>query len=261
MKKYSQEVHDFIRDNVVGRRVKELAEMTNSAFGTEFTVNKMRAYMQNHNLRNGMPTHRLSCEPSKKYPAEIIAYIMVNYKGCGPTEMAERLNTEFGTHYTVQQLNSYYCNHHLLSGLTGRFEKGHVPINKGKKGCYAPGCEKSWFSNGHIPATTQPLGTVTLREDGYLWKKIAEPKEWKPMHIVVWEDANGPVPDGYIVTFLDGDKTNTAIDNLTLITRAESLELTRKKLRTSDAELTKTGILTAKLNIAASKAKKKGAEP
>jgi hypothetical protein len=74
---------------------------------------------------------------------------------------------------------------------------------------------------------------------------------------VLWEKKNGKVPEGYVLTFLDGDKSNITLDNLALISMAESLEITRSNLRSTNPEFTKTGILIAKVKIARSKRKRK----
>ena len=68
---------------------------------------------------------------------------------------------------------------------------------------------------------------------------------------------NGPVPEGKMVGFLDGDKDNCSIENLVLLDCAENLELTRRGLRFSNAESTKAGVAVAKLSVAA---KRKGKE-
>lgn len=51
--------------------------------------------------------------------------------------------------------------------------------------------------------------------------------------------------------FLDGDKANCSPENLHLVTMAESLAMTRRGLRTSDPELTRTGALIAKVECTA----------
>ena len=53
--RYPKEVHDFIRNNVAGRTAQELADMTNAAFGTNFTASTMKGYKANHKLRSGTP--------------------------------------------------------------------------------------------------------------------------------------------------------------------------------------------------------------
>ncbi|WP_430536892.1 HNH endonuclease signature motif containing protein [Lysobacter antibioticus] len=47
-------------------------------------------------------------------------------------------------------------------------------------------------------------------------------RDWQKVHRLVWEDANGPVPDGHFVVFRDGDKTNVSIKNLVLLPAADA---------------------------------------
>lgn len=179
---------------------------------------------------------------------EIKAFIYDNYKGCGPSEMAKTVNDKFNTNYTKQQLKNYYKNHHLNSGLTGYFEKGHIPENKGKKGCCAPGCEKGWFKKGHIPENHKLVGSQRITKDGYVEIKIAEPNRWVLKHRYVWEQNNGPIPKGFIVRFLDQNKLNCSIENLILVSRAEHIEITRRNLSFDEPELSRVGVGIAKLN-------------
>lgn len=95
-----------------------------------------------------------------------------------------------------------------------------------------------------------------MTTDGYPAVKIAEPNVWKLKHVLVWEAANGPVPEGHAIIFLDQDHTNTNLENLALVSRAELLELNRRELITSNAELTTTGILIARVNCKISKIKR-----
>lgn len=55
---------------------------------------------------------------------------------------------------------------------------------------------------------------------GY-WVGSVAPKKIKRMHIYVWEKHNGPVPKGYLVHHIDGNKGNNSIENLRLVTRGE----------------------------------------
>ena len=56
---------------------------------------------------------------NRVYTQDIREYIEANYKGCGPKAMAEKLNEHFGTSFSAVQINRYYCNHHLRSGVKG----------------------------------------------------------------------------------------------------------------------------------------------
>lgn len=256
MKRYPKEVHQFIAQNVEGRTTKELVELVNARFGPIFTEGKMKSYKANHKLKSGTPCGLPAGRPTELYPEEIRKFIEQNHAGVGPKDMAELLNKTFGTNYTQAQMKSYYGNHDINSGLTGHFRKGHTPPNKGQKGYHSPGSEKGWFQKGHDPVNHKPVGSERVDVDGYTLIKTAEPNIWTPKHKVIWEAANGKVPEGHVLTFLDGDKGNITLDNLALITMAESLEITRSGLRSSNPEFTKTGILIAKVKITRSKRKK-----
>lgn len=249
---YPPEVHAFIREHVAGRSCEELVNMTNAAFGTSFTKKSMSSYKKNHHLKSGMPTSYPGMRESKVFPREIAEYIISNHKGIGPTEMSHLVNDTFGTQYTVKQLDSYYNNHKLNSGLTGHFEKGQVSPNKGKKGIYIPGSEKGYFKKGNTPFNKQPVGTVVTKHGGYLWKKIGEGcREWKQLHLIIWEEAHGLVPKGHVVIFKDGNRQNCTLENLMMITRGEAAVMNHNGLRFSTPEHTETGLLIAKVKIAA----------
>lgn len=257
-RRYPPEVHTFIRKNVIGHTAEELASMVNAAFGTSFTKDSMKSYKQNHKLKSGTTPGLPKGHASNVFPQYIVDYIRANYCGVGPTEMAKTLNEMFNTGYTPKQLKAFYKNHKLNSGLTGRFEKGNIPPNKGKKGYCAPGSEKGWFRKGQQPWDTVPVGTVVKKADGYLWKKIDDrpgvwTQNWRQLHILVWEQEKGPVPEGHRVIFKDNNPENCSIENLALVTLAEHLVLNRMTLRYDQPEHTETGILIAKVKIAAAK--------
>jgi hypothetical protein len=65
----------------------------------------------------------------------------------------------------------------------------------------------------------EPIGTIRKHgRQGYFFIKVAEGspwgKVWKRLHYVVWEAANGPLPDTHVLTFKDGNVENTALENL-----------------------------------------------
>lgn len=180
------------------------------------------------------------------------AYVLANYKGCGPTEMAARLGKK------KNEVLSFYKNNHLHSGLTGHFEKGHVPWSKGKTPeqiCKTPEalerCKAGRFHKGHVPYNCLPVGVEVIKDDGYWWRKVGEPNKWRQLHRLKYEEIHGvKLKDNELVIFLDGDRNNLDPDNLVRITRRENQMLNRKHLRTRDAQLTTTGLAVAKLEIA-----------
>ncbi len=259
--RYAPEVHAFILKHVEECSAEELAEKTNAVFGTNFTKLSMKSYKNNHNLKSGTKPGIKKGEPSKVFPAHIVSFILEHYKGIGPKQMAQLLNETFGTSYTRSQIKGYYANHNIDSGLTGWFEKGHISHNKGMKGYYAPGSEKGWFKKGGTPWDTMPVGTVVTKSDGYLWKKIDDKpgvwtKNWRQLHLLLWEQAYGTVPEGHRVIFKDGDRQNCVLENLALVSLAENAVMNKHGLRFDNAEHTETGILIAKVKMAAARRRK-----
>jgi hypothetical protein len=117
-----------------------------------------------------------------------------------------------------------------VGGYAHRFQKGIVPWNKGKSIEVVGRMAETQFKKGNRPYTWMPVGSTTVNTDGYLDKKVADGHGarylcWKPVHRLVWEAANGPVPDGHLVRFKPGRKTTVeaeiTLDAVECVTREE----------------------------------------
>jgi hypothetical protein len=69
-----------------------------------------------------------------------------------------------------------------------------------------------------------PVGFERESKDGYLVIKVAEEAtvpmskdNWRLKHVWLWEQDNGPLPEGHMVMFADGDRRNFAKDNLVAV--------------------------------------------
>lgn len=112
-------------------------------------------------------------------------------------------------------------------GKAHRFHSAQTPWNKGKKGWCGEGCDKTQFKKGQIPPNWKPLGFERISKDGYLERKITDlqgVKNYRAVHLILWESVNGPLPPGHAVIFIDGNKQNITLDNLLLVTRAELMQ-------------------------------------
>jgi hypothetical protein len=93
-----------------------------------------------------------------------------------------------------------------MSTLDGRFEKGQAAGNK------------------------LPVGTVRIRTrhkrngEKRAFIKVAEPNVWVLRAQFIWEQANGPIPDGFGVHHKDRDKLNDDLCNLELKSKAAHLD-------------------------------------
>lgn len=114
-------------------------------------------------------------------------------------------------------------------GKTTRFQPGQHSWNKGMR--YQPGgrCAETQFKPGQKPHTWQPVGSLRVRSDGYLERKVTDtgypPRDWVGVHRLVWIEAHGPIPPGHAVAFRPGRRTTEldkiTLDALELVTRAE----------------------------------------
>lgn len=171
-------------------------------------------------------------------------------------EVSEEHEKVFGYPLTRPMVKNARIKLGVTSGVTGgRFEKGHVPFNKGKTWDeFMPkeSQERSrttTFKKGNMPANgNQPIGTERIGSDGYVWVKVAERKtdpksahdNWVQKHRKVWEDANGPIPENHVVMFADGDRSNCELGNLVCIPRSSLSIINHEELPWHDKETLET---------------------
>ncbi|MDN5849109.1 MAG: HNH endonuclease [Nitrococcus sp.] len=117
---------------------------------------------------------------------------------------------------------------HNAAALRTRFKPGLTPWNKGMVGFYSGGrSAQAWFKDGHRPMQWRPLGSFRVDSNGVLQKKVCDysgpgrTRNWVSVHALIWARAFGPIPEGHILVFCDGNRGNIRLDNLMLIARAE----------------------------------------
>lgn len=267
MRKWPEEVVDWLRENVPGRKEKEVTALINKQgfdkkYGMVFTCESIHGAKSRYHIKSGTPAG-IPKGYSFKYPDGMEEYIRSIAAGRKTAEIADMVSEHFGIEFTARQCRAYKKNHDIVSGVDCRFEKGNVPANKGKK-MSKEQYEKAaptMFKKGDVPANHMEVGEYTHTTDGYLIQKVKETgtqrERFEFVHRHVWEEHNGPIPEGKMVSFLDGDKDNCDISNLVLIDNEENLEMNRSKLRFADPELTETGLLIAKVKVTARKKKGK----
>lgn len=186
-----------------------------------------------------------------KYSDEHIEFLKSFIPGHSHVEILTTFREKFNVDYTECQLRNFMRKYNVKTGFTGHFySEGGAKAFKFKKGEYPKGCEKTWFKNGHSPENKLPVGTVTERKNRNgktrIFVKIAEPNKWVLYPRYNWEQHYGKIPEGYVVTYLDGNYRNCDIDNLTLI-RKDDLPFANYYLDV-DKSLRPTVLATAELN-------------
>jgi hypothetical protein len=114
----------------------------------------------------------------------------------------------------------------IVPNVATQFKPGHTPKNKGQKMSteiyekVAP----TMFKKGNKPHNTKPIGTINIRADktGRLYQYIKiKDSHWDLLQRHIWTKANGEIPKGTVVNFIDGNFMNCELSNLQLKTRGE----------------------------------------
>lgn len=116
-------------------------------------------------------------------------------------------------------------------GNKGSFKKGNIPWNKGKKG-FRPSKDTEFKAGEHHTGKNHPSwkgGVQKFKDDcAYVWtgnnKRVRRPR-------AIYEKHYGPIPKGYVVIHLDGNKDNDSPKNLKAISRAENMNRNNPKLK------------------------------
>lgn len=198
-----------------------------------------------------------------KYTPEQIEFIRENIKNMIWKELTMKFNETYGTNLSYKALAATGKRYKIQTGRTGQFPKGLTPWNKGMKGLSFPGMEATQFKPGNVPHTWVPIGSERITKDGYIQVKIQDGKKqknWRGKHILVWEEANGPLPPGHAIIFGDGNKRNFDLGNLLLVSRAQLVRMNQKGLIQDNTDLTKTGILIADIYNKIGERKRKNAK-
>lgn len=255
--RYTSEHLEFLKAGYASMKVEDLVLAFNEKFGLSMPVTAIKSTLKNHQNKCGRkPAERL-IERHRLFTPEQEEFLRDNYKIHTIPELTILFNEKYGTDKAPQQLKTFCFNHSIISGRTGCFEKGSKPWNTGTKGLTKPNTGN--FKKGQIPVNLKPIGherTGKRARDGFIFIKIAEknpytgaPTRYKHKHVHVWEQANGPIPEGMVVAFRDGDQLNNDISNLMLISRAELLRLNQYGYKETPEELKPTVLAVAKLEV------------
>lgn len=217
---YTEEQIKYIKEIAEGRTNREIADMFNEKFNEDRTPGAITTIKFNNNIIS-FP------DAPKPYTKEQIEYLRSITKGRENEEITEMFNKKFNDTRTDAGIRSIRHKEGILTGIDGLFKKGEKPPN--------------WV----------PLGTERTTIEGYPEVKIKDgcyQKNWRGKHIVKWEEVNGPLPEGHVIVFGDGDKTNLDIDNLICVSRKQLVRLNQDGMIQDDADLTRAAINIIDLN-------------
>ncbi|MGD9678408.1 MAG: HNH endonuclease signature motif containing protein [Vulcanibacillus sp.] len=246
---YTNDQKKFIQEVAPGRHNTEITDLFNAKFGTRLKESQIRGFKKNHKINSNVP--RKNTDNYGLFTKEQKEFIEKNVKGLQNDELATLVSETFNLSITAKQMNTFKKNHGLTSGINKCFKKGHTPVNKGTKGMYNVGGNKTSFKKGQKPLNYKPVGTERIDRDGYTLIKVSDKgnwhERWKLKHRVLWEKENGPIPKGHVLLFADRNKKNITLDNLILITHKQLARLNKNHLIANNAEITKSAVILADL--------------
>ena len=256
---YTDEMIEFLREGYQRMEINDLVAAFNGRFGTDKSRTAIHSALTNRGLtcgRRGMIKGR----HLRLFTAEQMVWIREAYTRLSLEDMTAEFNRTFGTGMKVSQLRSFTRNHRIRSGRSGHFNDGHDSWNKGTKGL--TGANSGSFKKGIQPMNTRELHAERIcTKDGYILIKVEEPNPYtgaktrfRHKHIVVWEREHGPIPEGHVVSFKDGDRLNCEPDNLELLSRGELGYLNCHGVKDLPPELRTTMRAVARLKIAVGRA-------
>lgn len=171
---------------------------------------------------------------------DMVAYMREIIPGHEEGEIRAMFLEKFGIVLTKMQIKNFKINYHISSGTHGgRFQKGCIPHNKGKK--MPPEIyervKHSMFHKGHTPVNHRPVGSERINVDGYTEIKVADPNKWRLKQRVIYEQYYGvELTKDDVIIFLDGNKQNLDIDNLFRLSRAALVRYNQDGFYSNDPE-------------------------
>lgn len=200
------------------------------------------------------------------YSPEELAWVEA-HRALPRKELHRRFRDRFGRPDVSQANLTSLCKRRgWLTGRTGRFVKGQQAANKGKTMPYNPKSAATRFRPGHAPENRVPLWSERIGKGGYVEMKVparnpytGHETRFMHKHRWLWEQANGPVPEGHFLKCLDGDKTNCDPSNWRALPHALKPRLNGRFGRGYDlapAEVKPSILLTALVEHAAREARK-----
>lgn len=202
---FTPEQKEFLRNNYAGISHKELATLFNKKFGGAKTANNIKDFCIRYGLKNNRDI---------QYSEAHTSWLRENVPGKRWKEIVQLFNSKFNRCDSLDKVQEHCLRNKIYNGLKGGM---------------------TFHEDRHI----------TRVQGGYARIKIEG--KWYNLNRIIWEKYHGELPEDNLIIFGDGNRDNHSINNLISVTRAESCILNRKNLLFSNADLTKTGVLIAKL--------------
>ncbi len=253
---YTDEQNEWLkRNHPLCAMYRDLWKQFNKEFGTSFSLNAIRLHCSRLGLR----------KPKKQYwviPSdEEVLWIKENAEMFSRAKKCwDAFCSRFGDKYSYttfydlihRYIPDYNCSRlytdeqiewmknldvagrgleELLCEFNETFDEDRAKSAFGKKlnqlGVFYSSEDKGKCISRNRP-NKLPIGSerVSGKGSGLIRVTVDEDGGYKYKQQIVWEEAYGPVPEGYCIIFLDGDNHNCELSNLRCVPRSTFLKLT-----------------------------------
>ena len=204
------------------RTYKELTELYNETFKTNIDVSTIKWH-----CRDILGIHKPR-KTQRRYTDEQLQFLKENYSKMGNRELLNLFNEKFNETRTLSAIKNIGVMYGLQvdKDVRQRNRRRHLDRAGSKRATRKPGDIRI------------ECGRPIMKDDNGNWKTAAR---------VIWEKEHGPVPEDYTVTVLDGDPYNIDPENIVCIPLTYVGMLLNHGLRSTEAEITKTGIMVCEL--------------
>ena len=155
--------------------------------------------------------------------------------------------------FLIEHIDSVSSYKELTDMMNQKFGTARLPERvreKCNKGLHIS-TGKNVTQYGNKPKERIPIGSIRKSSNGSTYIKVADndikytgyqEPWWIPLQKKIYEDAYGPIPDGYMVCFLNCDRDDFRLENLYPITRKTSARLAKNGWWSEFPEITMTAI-------------------
>jgi len=237
-----------------GVGISDITFIFNMVFGMDKTYTQMKATFSRLKIKTcavkGLPkgSITLMTEPQSEWVKQA-------YRLYSQHDLTIIFNMVFGVCLKQEQINTFVKNHNIKCGRNTCFKKGNVPWSKGTKGLIKPNSGN--FKKGSLPHNYLPVSSKRRPGGEYELTKVADPDVWRPSHILLYEKHYGPVEEGFLIRFKDGNSFNITIDNLEKVSFSEHHFLNKLDYNKAPKTLKPTLKLLAQVQTKTSECRKK----
>jgi hypothetical protein len=258
----------FLETNVRGKTFAEVAILFNNYFKTDFTSRQIK----NLCLYRGIKNNMLRIKGGHYWTEDEISFLKKHAGEKTQRGLVSLINDSLNLSLTYQEIRhacSYYkietakvpvkCTREIADFIWQNSKETIFSLTKMINATFGTVFSKDqvakfviYYKYKTVYKRTHelPMYTERIKTYGRTYIKVSMggpyKQRWKEKHRWLWEQANGRIPEGMKIIFLDNNPLNCRLENLAMVNMAEHIVMAKSGLYTDNPEVTLAGIAIAK---------------